>query len=157
VKRATKGRVLTMMSMMTLSKNIALVLVSVAALGACGSKQPPAVENTGGSAVAPGPSDTRSAIEKRRDAACEELGPRITTCAVNDAKAALADGKITQKQYDEITQSGVLKKNTEEFIEDCQKPKTAYSSRQIRVLEVCPKEELECEPMMACLDNLNKP
>jgi hypothetical protein len=136
-------------------KNLALVLVTASTLAACGSKQQTPVENTGtGSAAAP--ADTRTAIEKRRDAACEELGPRLTTCAVNDAKAALAGGTITQKQYDDITQSGVLKKNTEEFIESCEKPKTAYSSRQIRVLEVCPKEELECEPMIACLDNLNK-
>jgi hypothetical protein len=136
-------------------KNLALVLVTASTLAACGSKQQTPVENTGtGSAAAP--ADTRTAIEKRRDAACEELGPRLTTCAVNDAKAALAGGTITQKQYDDITQSGVLEKNTEEFIESCEKPKTAYSSRQIRVLEVCPKEELECEPMIACLDNLNK-
>jgi hypothetical protein len=137
-------------------RNFALLLVTLSVVSSCGSKQPP-VENSGaGSAVAPGPSDTRTAIEKRRDAACEELGPRITTCAVNDSKAALADGTITQAQYNEITQSGVLKKNTEEFIDACKAPKTAYSSRQIRVLEVCPKEELECEPMIACLANLEK-
>jgi hypothetical protein len=137
-------------------KNLALVLVTVSSLAACGSKQQPPVENTGTGSTA-APADTRSAIEKRRDAACEELGPRITTCAANDAKVALADGTITQKQYDEITEAGVLKKNTEEFIENCENPKTAYSSRQIRVLEVCPEAELECEPMIACLDNLNKP
>jgi hypothetical protein len=152
VKRAAMGRVLHMM------KNLAFAISVVVVSMSCGSKQQPAVNNTGtGSGSAAGPTDTRTAIEKRRDAACENLGPRITTCAVNDAKAALADGTITQKQYSEITQSGVLKKNTEEFIENCEKPKTAYSSRQIRVLEVCPAQELECEPMMACLDNLNKP
>lgn len=141
-------------------KNLAFALVAAFTLGAvgCGSKQQTPVENTSsGAGSATGPTDTRTAIEKRRDAACETLGPRITTCAANDAKTALADGKITQKQYDEITASGVLKKNTDEFIDSCKSPKTAYSSRQIRVLEVCPAQELECEPMMACLDNLNKP
>jgi len=137
-------------------KNLAFALVAVLAIS-CGSKQQTPVNNTGdGSGSAAAPVDTRSAIEKRRDAACESLGPRITTCAANDAKAAKEAGQITQKQYDEITASGVLKKNTEEFIESCEKPKTPYSSRQIRVLEVCPAQELECEPMMACLDNLNK-
>jgi hypothetical protein len=29
-----------------------------------------------------------------------------------------------------------------------------YSARQVRVLEVCQKEESECEPMLTCLDNL---
>ncbi len=139
-------------------KNLAFaVAAAVLALG-CGSKQQTPVENTSsGSGSAAGPADTRTAIEKRRDAACETLGPRVTTCAATDAKAKLADGTITQKQYDEITASGVLKKNTEEFIDACKKPQTAYSSRQIRVLEVCPAQELECEPMMACLDNLHKP
>lgn len=137
-------------------KNLAFALVVVAS--ACGSKQQTPVENTSsGSGSATGPTDTRTAIEKRRDAACETLGPRVTTCAANDAKTALADGKITQKQYDEITGAGVLEKNTDEFIDACKKPQSAYSSRQIRVLEVCPEQELECEPMMACLDHLNKP
>lgn len=150
MKRPSQGRVLLMM------KNLAFaVAAAVVALG-CGSKQQPPVENTS-SGSATGPTDTRTAIEKRRDAACETLGPRVTTCAATDAKARLADGTITQKQYDEITASGVLKKNTDEFIDACKKPQTPYSSRQIRVLEVCPAQELECEPMIACLDNLKKP
>jgi hypothetical protein len=133
-------------------------LVIVVALAACGSKQPAPVSNGGSGTTgpAPGPADTRSAIEKRRDVACESLGPRITTCAVGDAKKALAAGQISQAQYNEITASGVLAKNTEEFVEACKAPKTPYSSRQVRVLEVCQNEETECEPLMACLDNLNK-
>ena len=31
-------------------------------------------------------------LERRRDAACETLGPRMTTCALEDAKADLAAG-----------------------------------------------------------------
>jgi len=136
-------------------KNLAFALVTLLAVS-CGSKQQTPVNNADNGSGSAAPADTRTAIEKRRDAACETLGPRITTCAANDAKAAKESGQITQKQYDEITQSGVLKKNTEEFIDSCKQPKTPYSSRQIRVLEVCPAQELECEPMMACLDNLNK-
>ena len=133
-----------------------VVLLLGLALGACSSKQTP-VENSGdGTAPGAGPRDTRTAIEKRRDSACESLGPRITTCAVADAKKALEAGEIKQAQYDEITKSEVQAKNTEEFVESCKMPKTPYSSRQIRVLEVCQKEETECEPLMACLDNLNK-
>jgi hypothetical protein len=137
-------------------KNLAFAFVSLLAVS-CGSKQQPAVNNTSdGAGSAAGPVDTRTAIEKRRDATCETLGPRITTCALIDAKAAKESGQITQAQYDEITKKEILAKNTEETIDACKKPKTPYSSRQIRVLEVCQEQETECEALLACLDNLNK-
>jgi hypothetical protein len=122
-------------------------------LVACGGGQPPP-STTGGGQQPTGPSDTRLEIERRRDAACETLGPRITSCAVEDAKAQLAAGTITQKQYNDTTASGVLAKNTQEFVKQCSG--TSFSSRQVRVLEVCQREESECEPLLACLDNLNK-
>lgn len=130
-----------------------LVVVVGLGLAACGSKQQAPVSNAG-SAEPSQPQDTRSEIERRRDAACETLGPRITSCAVADAKAQLAAGAITQKQYNDTTASGVLAKNTEEFVKQC--TSAQYSSRQVRVLEVCQKEESECEPLLACLDNLDK-
>jgi len=130
-------------------------LVVVLALVACGPKHGSSVGNSTGSGDEPvTPKDNRTALEKRRDAACETLGPRMTSCALEDAKADLAAGKVTQKQFDQDTASGVLKKNTEEFIKACEKAQ--YSSRQVRVLEVCQKEEPECGPLLACLDNLNK-
>jgi hypothetical protein len=117
---------------------------------ACGPKQPttPVTNDTGPV------KDTRTELERRRDAACETLGPRITSCAIEDAKADLAAGKTTKEQFDKDTASGVVKKNTDEFIDQCRGH--AYSSRQVRVLEVCQKEESECDPLLACLDNLNK-
>ena len=132
-------------------KQFALVLL----LAACGPKHSDPVGN--GSAEDPnvGPvKDTRTEVEKRRDVACGTLGPKMTTCALEDAKAELEAGKVTKQQYDQDTASGVLKKNTEEFIKACRK--SDYSSRQVRVLEVCQKEETECGPLLACLDNLNK-
>jgi hypothetical protein len=121
---------------------------------ACGGPQQPPSNTTGGGDQPTGPGDTRAEIERRRDAACETLGPRITSCAVEDAKAQLAAGTITQKQYNDTTASGVLAKNTQEFVQQC--TGTSFSSRQVRVLEVCQREESECEPLLACLDNLNK-
>ena len=132
-------------------KHFALALL----LAACGPKHTDTVGNN----TDPDPNmtpkkDTRSAIEKRRDDACGTLGPKITQCAYDDAKAALEAGKVTKEQFDKDTASGVLKKNTEEFIDACRK--SDYSSRQVRVLEVCQKEETECGPLLSCLDNLNK-
>ncbi|NVB78118.1 MAG: hypothetical protein HOV81_06965 [Kofleriaceae bacterium] len=132
-------------------KNLAFVLLLVA----CGPKQPTtSVSNAGGNSAETGPvQDSRSELERRRDAACDTLGPRMTNCALADAKAALAAGKVTQQQFDQDTKSAVLEKNTDEFIKTCKNAQ--YSSRQVRVLEVCQREESECEPMLACLDNLN--
>lgn len=133
-------------------------LMLLVALAACGNKSNTPVANSGsGSDVetppAP-PPDSRSEIEKRRDAACASLGPRITACAVADAKTAAASGKLKQADYEAMTKPEVQNKNTEEFIKACEK--ADYSSRQVRVLEVCQKEESECEPLLACLENLNK-
>ncbi|MDB4959394.1 MAG: hypothetical protein JWO36_6963 [Myxococcales bacterium] len=131
-------------------------LILVAMLAACGGKQTPAGSGAGsgsGSEPPSGLTDTRTALEKRRDTACEQLAPKMTACAVEDAKADLAAGKVTQKQFDQDTASGVLKKNSEEFMKKCQ---VEMSSRQVRVLEVCPHEETQCGPLLACLENLNK-
>jgi len=132
-------------------KNLIVIVVLVA----CGHKSAP-IQNSGGSGDGSNvaPVETRSEIEKRRDGACETLGPKITACAVEDAKKELAAGKIKQKDFDANTKPEILKKNTEEFVKACEKQ--PYSSRQVRVLEVCQQEESQCEPMLACLDNLNK-
>lgn len=151
MKHPRAGRVSLMM------KN--LIFLVAATLAACGQKSNTPVANAGsGSAEEPpGPvTDSRSEIEKRRDVACETLGPRITACAVEDAKAQYAAGKVKQKDYEATTSPDVQRKNTDEFIKACKAPKTPYSSRQIRVLEVCPREETQCEPLLACLENLNK-
>ena len=133
-------------------KNLILVVV----LAACGSKSSPPIANAGSGSGAPdtGAQDPRTELEKRRDAACQTLGPRITTCAVEDAKKELAAGRMKQKDFDANTSPDVQRKNSEEFIDACEKAQ--YSSRQVRVLEVCQREESQCEPMLACLDNLNK-
>lgn len=132
-------------------KNLAFVLL----LAACGAKQStPSVGNAGGGQPDTGPvQDTRTELERRRDAACDTLGPRMTNCALADAKAGLAAGKVTQAQFDQDTKASVLEKNTAEFVKACKHAQ--YSSRQVRVLEVCQHEETECEPMLSCLDNLN--
>jgi hypothetical protein len=125
----------------------------IAGVVACGAPQQPrsdgdrAVENR--SSV----TDTRSALEKRRDAACEQLGPKLTACAVEDARADLAAGKVDKAQFDRDTAPEIQRKNTEEFVTACKG--ASYSSRQVRVLEVCFREEARCAPLLECLGHLN--
>src|SRR5258706_16087169 len=106
-------------------KNVAFIVM----LAACGGKPPP-LTNGSGSAEPIGPvEDSRSAIEKRRDIACEALAPSLVGCAVDDARADLASGKTTQKQFDADTAPGVLKVLGEKWLEKCE---VDLSSRQGR-------------------------
>lgn len=120
----------------------------LALLIACGGSPAPATP-----APAPAAPDPRSPIERRRDAACDQLGPKLTACAVEDARASFAAGKIDQAQLARDTAPEVQRKNTEEFDQACKR--TPYSSRQVRVLEVCFKEEPQCAPLLDCLGHLN--
>lgn len=97
--------------------------------------------------------DPRTPIERRRDAACDALGPRLTACAVADARADLAAGKIDQRQFERDTAPEWQHKLTTQWQADCKGKR--YSSRQVRVLEVCFREETECGPLVECLDHLH--
>ena len=128
--------------------------LALAFVAACGSKSPPPKDPD---PVPPGPTspvkDTRTELEKRRDAACDVVAKRNTECAVKEAKANVAAGKVKQEQFDKDTKPEILAKNTAVYADKC-KAKKDYSSRQIRVLEKCPQYETECEPFLRCLDNV---
>ncbi len=123
-------------------------------LAACASKPAPAPQNP---PPQPPPSgvvtDTRSDLEKRRDAACEVVGKRTAACAVADSKALFDAGKIKKSEYEAATDPRVVAKDAEVYTEKC-RAKRDYSSRQIRVLEKCPEYEKECAPFFQCLQNL---
>jgi hypothetical protein len=101
--------------------------------------------------TAPAPTE----LERRRDTACGQLGPKLTSCAVEDARASLQAGKITRAEFDSHTEAAVLRKHTEEYLKACKA--ASYSSRQVRVLEVCFRDAPVCSDLLDCLDNLNKP
>ena len=134
------------------------------ALVACGGPSKPPAGPTGatsdgdGSAARESPApatDPRTPIEQRRDAACDRLGPKLTACAVEDARANLAAGKIGRDQFDRDTAPAIQHKNTKEFAKKCKE--TVNSSHQVRVLEVCFREENQCAPLLDCLEHLRDP
>jgi len=127
-------------------------------LAACGSsKTGDSTTPSGSSTEPPAPlQDTRTAFEKRLDAACNALGPTLTSCAVADAHAKLVSGEIKQKEFDELTKPAITAKLDDQWREKCYQP-TKRSSRQVRVLEVCKQAETECGPLLDCLENMNKP
>jgi hypothetical protein len=124
-------------------------------LGGCGGGQRASGGEPGAPAGVQPAVPSRTPIERRRDAACEQLGPKLTACAVADAGADLAAGKIDQRQFEQDTAPAIQRKNTEEFEKACKG--TAYSSRQVRVLEVCFQQATQCGPLLDCLGHLDDP
>jgi hypothetical protein len=127
------------------------------ALAACGGTQPP----PSGPGPGPGPGsdepagvvrDTRTPLERRRHAACDQLEPKLVQCAVDDVRAKLAAGKITQQQFEADTSPELQRGLAQDWHRKCRKG--YMSSRQVRVLEVCFREETACAPLEACLEHL---
>ena len=132
---------------------ILLVALSSPRAAASPSPQPPPTNGDTGSDV-PSAHDTRTAIERRRDTACVGLAPRMTACAVEDAKKDLAAGKVSQKQFDADTSAEVRHKHAEKFIEKCEQQH--LNSYQVRVYEVCARDEPDdCDALTACLQHVN--
>jgi len=128
--------------------------IAVVFLVACGGGQKSAEPAGGpGSGVV---TDTRSDFDKRLETACAAVGKKLTACAVADTDAKLAAGEIKQKDHDELVKPQFQDALTSKYVEKCDQP-AKRSSRQIRVLEVCLQQEPACDPLLDCLDNLNKP
>jgi hypothetical protein len=121
-------------------------------LAACGSKPAPTGPATGSGSAQPAP-DPRTPIVRRRDAACDALGPKLVACAVSDTKADLDAGKISKAQFDDLTAPVWLKRLEAKWFKECKVDE--ISSHQVRVLEVCFKEEQECGPLLDCLTHLH--
>lgn len=132
----------------------AVEVVSVVVLGfglsglgaGCGS-QPKPVGAQAQSQPAPDAAAPMTEIQRRQTAACQAVGPKLTECAIADAKASLSPEEFAKLKPEELAT-----KHTESFIANC--TKDSMSSRQVRVLEVCFKEETECAPLLTCLENL---
>jgi len=126
------------------SNQVAGLLVGLLSItAACGPRATPTTP-TGGTVE---PTVKLSELQRRQHAACAALGPKLTECAVADAKASMSAAELAKL---DLQRTGP--KHTEVFIDDCSAE--SYSSRQVRVLEVCFHEETECEALSACLANI---
>jgi hypothetical protein len=90
--------------------------------------------------------DALAQLKARQDAACETLGPRITECAIADARKTMSKEELAELDLEKTGPA-----HTQKYVDECKA--ADYSQRQVRVMEVCQKEESECEPMLACLEN----
>jgi hypothetical protein len=132
-------------------------LLALVLAAACGGSPAPKGGTVGNSAGSGDPpvgvvKDTRAPIEHRRDEACEKLGPKLAQCAVEDSREKLAAGVITQQQFADATKPELVRALAADWRKNCRKG--YMSSRQVRVLEVCFREESQCGPLEACLQNL---
>jgi hypothetical protein len=131
----------------------AAVLLFIA-IAACGNKAKSGGDDTlpddlhangnggGGETAAPPATE----LEKRQAAACEQLGPRLTDCAIADARATM-----TPEQLAELDVEKTAPLHTRETVKACKAQD--MSSRQVRVYEVCMREETACDALTACLEN----
>jgi hypothetical protein len=129
-------------SMLTIWKALAATLLL--ALSACsgGASSPPPKQPE-----PPAPeAKPMTELERRQGAACEALGPKLTQCAYESAKRTLTPEEMKKEQVEEKRPE-----HTAKIIDECKKQQ--MSSRQVRVYEVCMREESECAPLLACLDN----
>jgi hypothetical protein len=135
----------------------ALAGVLVLALAACPKRASPPVEDDdtlpdpgtgspGGTQGEPEPPPPETELQRRQYAACDRVIPRLTACAVEDARRNLSPEEFEKEQIEEAAPI-----HTREYTRKC---KNNYmSSRQVRVYEVCDREETDCEPLVACLEN----
>jgi hypothetical protein len=70
----------------------------------------------------------------------------MTACALEDARRTLSAEELAKLELDKYAPA-----HTAEFLAACSEQ--SLSSRQVRVYEVCSKEESGCEPLLACLGN----
>lgn len=137
-------------------RTVLIATLAAAALAACSKKAAPAEDTLPDDLHPPAGAGSGSAlsnqggteIERRRDAACEALGPRMTACAIADARATMTAEELARLDVEQVATI-----HTREFVKDCKAH--PMSSRQVRVYEVCMREESACEPLIACLENAN--
>ncbi len=121
-----------------------MLLVCAVAMIGCGTK--PAAK-TGPDNHSTATTETRTELEIRRDASCEALGPRLTACAVAEARRTMTAEELAKLDLEKTAPV-----HSEEFTTECKRQQ--LSSRQVRVYEVCLVEETECDPLVTCLDNV---
>ena len=129
--------------------------LALALLIACGGSKPAQEDDDTlpdpGTAAPGGPGSVVSdepipanELQRRQYAACERLIPRLTECAVADARANLPPDKLA-----ELDLENTAPIHTRENLKKCKQGQ--LSSRQVRVYEVCDREETECGPLTDCL------
>jgi len=124
---------------MTGTMRFAIIAVLCLACGPSKQKQDPDPDPTGPT------TKPQTEIQRRQQAACEGVGKMATKCAIEETKTQPAD---VQKQADP---EHTAEFNTKDYVDKC--VAQYMSSRQVRVFEVCLREETECDPFFSCLDN----
>ena len=67
-----------------------------------------------------------------------------------DAKATMSEEELAKLDLE-----NVAPEHTRKFAAACKEPK--LNSYQVRVYEVCHREETECDALLACLDHISDP
>jgi hypothetical protein len=122
---------------------VMLLVVATAVQGACGGAGTPAPTQPDPDVGVMQPGKTE--FERRQEAACDALGPRLTQCAYEDARRTMTPAEMAKEEIE-----AKRPEHTKLIVDKCRKQQ--MSSRQLRVYEVCMREERECTPLINCLE-----
>lgn len=103
--------------------------------------------SSGTTAQEPPLSNSRSVeLDAAQDAACQRLAPKVTDCAIEDARATMSpqDFADMARDLDELAD-----RNSEQYIDHC--TRSPMSRRQLEVYEQCALD-VTCEEFLACTD-----
>lgn len=84
-----------------------------------------------------------------QQAMCDALAPRLTTCAVEQARKNLTEREI-EKQG--LSDPAFLRKYTNDIRSECSLKE--ISMRQIKLLETCTAQDSDCKTYLSCLDTV---
>lgn len=118
-----------------------LVVLVAAGQGGCGGGGTPAPAQP-----VPDPQPAKTEFQRRQEAACDALGPRLTQCAYDDARRTMTPAELAKEEVE-----AKRPEHTKLIVDKCRKQQ--MSSRQLRVYEVCMREERECAPLIDCLEH----
>lgn len=85
-------------------------------------------------------------LQEAQEAACHRVAPKVTDCAIQDARTTMPPEKFAEmaRDLDELAA-----RNTEQFLSRC--IASDMSPRQVEVYETCPLDA-SCARFLSCTD-----
>jgi hypothetical protein len=136
------------LSLMRIRYLTALLVASLLVACSCGSSTaPPPEDTTQARPETPEETKRRLALERlkvRQEAACEQVSPVVTECAIADARATMKPEEFAKLDVERLRPVHLARYQDECTASD-------MSPRQVKIFEEC-MADTTCEVFLACLD-----
>jgi hypothetical protein len=124
-----------------------IALLAAFLLLACGSSTPPPGDTAQARPETPEEAKRRQALEQlrvRQEAACEQVTPVVTECAIADARATMKPEEFAKLDVEKLRPV-----HRAEYHESCLA--SDMSPRQVRIFDEC-MADTTCEVFLVCMD-----